>query len=484
MRGFLQTIRESCDQLLTEREYLTVLVASKLSASDADMVSLLLHQAAAISELALPERIFQHQEIPEEVNKFILEFCHEARRFIGSPAWAEAFDGHPDCDLADLIDGRLLAAYARNALPKFSEHFEILLKATKALNDLEIPSEPSTSSAAKDAPETSNDDESFKYKVLPFSNSVFDPHLASIHLDVARSSGKVDQTSSTIFREVTHWHNQKSLNQKSKVVVEKDPKIAKKALRRNQFFMAEMTSYAASLTNAVGKVLDPETITLGDKAKPAQANAENKRPKQVQRQSTKNINASKQAMLDNIAASSKRKDEENAKQWYQAWTVSCSGFEKQVDLASRYNKARQYLADRSEAQRQVIGPDVRIYMLNVLLEMWVRYCRDNAKDKGLYVAALLFDTARTLCNYSTVTKTISVCLKATIDRLKLPKLEVPPAQGDRKLPFKFVSYSLPEPLPVHTYLVWACVLGSAPLSYSVIADYYRLWRKPWYQILL
>ncbi|EMD67323.1 hypothetical protein COCSADRAFT_110960 [Bipolaris sorokiniana ND90Pr] len=437
MRGFLQTIRESCDQLLTEREYLTVLVASKLSASNANLSSTLLQQVAALSELALSERILKHQEIPDEINNFILEFCHEARRFISSPAWTEAFAGHPDCDLADLIDGRLLASYACKASPKPNEHFEVLLKATKALNNLDIPLQPSTSSAADGSPETSSDDESFKYKVLPFSNDVFDPHLAPIHLDVARSSGKPDPTSATIFREVTHWHSQKSLNQKAKVVVEKDPKIAKKALRRNQFFMAEMTSYAASLTNAVGKVLDPETITLGDKAKPAPSNTENKRPKQAQRQSTKNINASKQAMLDNIAASSKRKDEENAKQWYQAWTVSCAGFEKQVDLASRYNKARQYLADRSEAQRQVIGADVRIYMLNVLLEMWVRYCRDNAKDKGLYVAALLFDTARTLCNHETVTKSIAMCLKAAIERLKLPKLQVPSAQGDRKLPFKF-----------------------------------------------
>lgn len=444
MRGFIQTIRESSDRPLTEREYLTVLVASKLSASDANMTSILLHQAAALSELALSERIIEHQEIPEEVNTFIIDFCREARKFICSPAWTEAFAGHPDCDLADLIDGRLFALYARTDSPTPSAHFETLLKATKALNGLEIPSQPSTSSAAQDSSETSNDDESFKYKVLPFSNSIFDKHLAPIHLEVSRSGAKADPTSATIFREVTHWHNQKSLNPKSRVVVEKDPKIAKKALRRNQFFMAEMTSYAASLTNAVGKVLDPEVITLGDKSKPMPASVESKRPKQVQRQSSKNINASKQAMLDNIAASSKRKDEENAKQWYQAWTVSCAGFEKQVDLASRYNKARQYLADRNEAQRQVIGADVRIYMLNVLLEMWLRHCRDGTKDKGVYVAALLFDTSRTLCNHETVTKTIAICLKATIERLKLPKLQVPSTQGDRKLPFKFVSKILSE----------------------------------------
>jgi hypothetical protein len=446
MRGFLQTIRTSCDQLLTEREYLTVLVASKLTSSGTGLSSALLQQVALLSELPLSDRALKHQEVPQEINAFILEFCHEARKFVGSPAWAEAFKGHPDCDLADLIDGRLLASCARDSSKGRSEHFDTLLKATVALNGHDLP--PNTASEASSDSSATNgkDEEDSTYKVMPFSNSTFDQHLAPIHLEVSRSGGKADQTSATIFREVTHWHNQRSINQKTRVVVEKDPKIAKKALRRNQFFMAEMTSYAASLTNAVGKVLDPETITLGDKSKAAPAKSmtptqslENRKPKQQQKQSTK-INASKQAMLADIAASSKRKDEENAKQWYQAWTVFCDGLEKQLELASRYNKARQYLADlNTETKRQVLGPEVRIYMLNVLTRMWIRFCKDGAKEKGLYVAALLFDTTRTLCNYPSVSKTIAKCLTATVERLGLPELQIPAAQGDRKLPFKFVS---------------------------------------------
>jgi hypothetical protein len=450
MRGFLQTIRKSCDQLLTEREYLTVLVASKLTESGSDLSTVLLQQAALLSELPLSDRLVKHQEIPEEVNTFILAFCHEARKFIDSPAWAEAFAGHPDCDLADLIDGRLLAFCARNPSQERSEHFETLLKATVALSGRDLPPSTASGASSDSSATTGNDEEDLTYKVLPFSNDTFDPHLAPIHLEVSRSGGKADQTTANIFREVTHWHNQRSINQKTRVVVEKDPKIAKKALRRNQFFMAEMTSYAASLTNAVGKVLDPETITLGDKTKAAPAKSmtptqslENRKPKQQQKQSTKNINASKQAMLADIAASSKRKDEENAKQWYQAWSVFCDGLEKQSDLASRYNKARQYLADlNTESKRQVLGPEVRIYMLNVLNRMWIRFCRDGAKEKGLYVAALLFDTARTLCNYPTVSKTIAKCLTTTVERLQLPELQIPTAQGDRRLPFKFVSRTL------------------------------------------
>jgi hypothetical protein len=36
-------------------------------------------------------------------------------------------------------------------------------------------------------------------------------------------------------------------------------------LRTNQFYMKEMTTYAASLTGAKGKALEPETITIGAK---------------------------------------------------------------------------------------------------------------------------------------------------------------------------------------------------------------------------
>ncbi|KAL6706224.1 hypothetical protein ACN47E_005959 [Coniothyrium glycines] len=451
MRGFLHTIKTASDELLTEREYLTVLVASELLKGDDTNMSLaLLQHTALLSELQLSDRLLPTQEIPDDVRAYILRFCNEARKFVASPAWSEAFSGHPECDLADLIDGRLLALCVQQPPAQSTELMERLRKAVTALCNHDISVQPRESAQKSNGRlshknQDQDQDQDQDYKVLPFENETFDHHLKPIHLEVSRSGGKADQTSATIFREVTHWHNQRSLNPKTKIVVEKDPKIAKKALRRNQFFMAEMTSYAASLTNAVGKVLEPETITLGDKLKAMPAKSmtptqslENRRPKQQQRQSTKNINASKQDMLAKIAADSKRKDEENAKQLYQAWSVFCDALEKQVDLASRYNKARQYLANLNTAsKRETLGPEVRIYMLNVLLEMWIRFCKDDVKEKGLYVAALIFDTARILSSFPNVSKTIAKCLATTIERLKLPELQIPSVKGDRKLPFKF-----------------------------------------------
>ncbi|KAH7079592.1 hypothetical protein FB567DRAFT_631384 [Paraphoma chrysanthemicola] len=440
VRKALQVVSKSGSQSsLTEREYLTVLLAAKLISTEEDeLVTALLNQAALLSEISLSDRQLDLQEVSEEVQEFIITFAEEARKLLSSAAWRDEISAcSTTCDVADLIDGRLLSYCVQ--YPSETAHFEVLRKATADLSGEDIPDLDDESAPAAPVEETNGADTA-PYSLLLFSDPVFDEHLKPIHLKVSKSGGKADPTSASIFREVSHWHNAKRpIEQKSKNQLEKDPKIAKKALRRNQFFMAEMTSYAASLTNAVGKVLEPETITMGDKvAKLPPSKAENSRPKHQTKQSSKNINAAKQAMLADIAASSKRKDDDMAKQLYQAWGVFCEGLEKQTDLASRYNKARQYLVGlNSEVKRKTLEPEVRLYMLDVLLEMWIINCRKADKDDSIYIAALIFDTVRSFCNLPTVTKTIHACLKDTVEQLQLPPLQIPTAQGDRKLPFQF-----------------------------------------------
>jgi hypothetical protein len=434
----IEFIEESCDEDLTEREYLVVLLATKLGISE--LYTALLYQTALLSEISLSHRLLDAQEPSAELQDFVVKFAQDARQFIDCAAWDEALSD-ADCDIADLIDGRLLSFCVQNPPEEQNKRFEMLRSAAASLCGQELPTLSSKASNGIRPETESNGTGSTPYALLPFSDSVFDEHLKPVHLTVSRSSGKTDPTSASIFREVSHWHNSKRpIDQKTKGQLEKDPKIAKKALRRNQFFMAEMTSYAASLTNAVGKVLEPETITMGDKAaKLPPPKVENTRPKQQSKQSTKNINAAKQAMLADIAASSKKKDEDNAKQLYQAWGMYCESLEKQSDVASRYNKARQYLVGlNSEIKRKTLGPEVRLYMLSVLVEMWITNCKKTEKDDGIYIAALIFDTVRSFCGLPSVTKTIATCLKSTVEQLQLPPLQLPIAQGDRKLPFQFV----------------------------------------------
>lgn len=436
----IQAIESIAETPLTEREYLAILLATKLaSTNDPELSTALLHHAAFLSDLSLSDRLLDTQQVPAKVHDFVINYSREARKIITSSAWDDELD-EIACDIADLIDGRLFAFCVLNPPKEPSDRFELLQAVAETLTGHDLPELTAKYPNSANATTTSETLDTASYALLPFADPVFDEHLKPIQLSISKSSGKADSTSASIFREVSHWHNSKRpIDQKVKGQLEKDPKIAKKALRRNQFFMAEMTSYAASLTNAVGKVLEPETITMGDKGAKAPSKAENAKPKQQTKQSSKNINAAKQAMLADIAASSKRKDEDSAKQLFNAWAVFCDGLEKQSDLAARYNKARQYLVGlNSDVKRRTLEPEVRLYMLNILVQMWISNCRKADKEEGIYIAALIFDTVRSFCGLTSVTKTIATCLRVTVDGLKLPPLGIPPAQGDRKLPFQFV----------------------------------------------
>lgn len=430
-----------------------MLVASKFASSTKDhqdfAVALLRH-TALLSELSLTDRLVQYQEPSEESRALVLEFCREARRLLAQEAWSSEMSNLASaCDVADVIDGRLFAACLQGTSASSSELFQSLAQAASALCGQEelAKAKVASSTTKKSNGNFENSDDS-SYRLLPFANEVFDKHLAPVHLKVAKSDGKVDSTSALIFREVSHWHNTKPLQSKTGPIV-KDEKAAKKALRRNQFFMAEMTTYAASLTNSAGRALEPETVMVGAvkpglpapsrPGTPGQDSESKKLKKQGGKPGGKNKNQAKQNMLADIAASSKKKDEDSAEKQIKAWVVVCDGLEKQADLTARYEKAKKYLVNlNTDIKRKALEAEVRLYMLNVLLKMWIDHCRRDDKEEGLYTAALIFDAVRAICGLSSVTKTVAASLQKTIDRLKLPSLQVPQTEGDRKLPFQLI----------------------------------------------
>jgi hypothetical protein len=85
----LQVIKKSTDESLSEREYLTILLASKLVAADDEdeHTTALLIQAALLAETSLADRLLDAQEPSEEIEEFFITFAEEARKLISSPAW-------------------------------------------------------------------------------------------------------------------------------------------------------------------------------------------------------------------------------------------------------------------------------------------------------------------------------------------------------------------------------------------------------------
>jgi hypothetical protein len=181
-------------------------------------------------------------------------------------------------DLADLLDGFLLASLARDvglrtmvlANPAVKEKHKSLLGALVEVSGgsfvvRDVMRIVHESLGSQDL--TSRSYSGFRnvQTVLPFKNAVFDHHLAPVHLRLCdRFVSGPPPDKAKVFQELSHWHNHK------KAIATKGPtqKFGFFARRRNDFYTAEMHAYAASLTNAAGKILDPETIVVGQRVQP------------------------------------------------------------------------------------------------------------------------------------------------------------------------------------------------------------------------
>jgi superfamily II RNA helicase len=354
------------------------------------------------------------------------------------------------CDVADLVDGNVFSACLHDKhLGTGARYTSLIDTLATSLGTQLDHEEPSDSSVSKvETPHV----QKRTYAVLPFSNEVFDKHLAPIHLTVDKSDEAPDSRTDMIFQEVSHWHNHKrpldpKLREDQIARTQKQQFFAR---RRNQWFMAEMMAYAASLTNAVGKALEPEIITTGAKATPAptpsEKKEENTKPKPSGKGGKKPVMTKKQAMMAEIAASKSKKEEATAEKILQGWRMTCGALEKEPVPVLKYNKTKQYLSTlNTPLKRETLEGEVRLFMLNTLLVLWIESCRKQGdKEKDLYLAALIFDAVNSFSRLRVViTKTIANCLTATVKHLRLPPLEIPQAEGDRQLLFAFSLKSPP-----------------------------------------
>jgi hypothetical protein len=181
-------------------------------------------------------------------------------------------------NLADLLDGFLLASLARDislrnrllANPAVEKKYDSLLgalvQASGGSFERKLAMEITTDyQDSKDLSRGCYSTPSKDRTILPFKNAIFDRHLAPVHLQL--NGGLLNGSNPDnvkVFEELSHWHNHKHVI----AIKGSTQKLGFFARRRNDWFMAEMHAYAASLTNAVGKALDPETIIVNQRVQP------------------------------------------------------------------------------------------------------------------------------------------------------------------------------------------------------------------------
>lgn len=451
-REALGIINSKAESLLTEREYLTILALSKVAAVDSAFniyVSAFLRHTVLLSNLPISDRSVEPEPLSNDARAFLTQLTEQALKLLQSDTWAEdVVEIARQCDVADLVDGNLFSACLHDQSCGIGPKFQLLVNLLAHSSGIDVTSQSSHgtlpahgSKAVTRTSATPGRD----YAVLPFSNSVFEEHLRPVKLSIDHSGEVSDATSAMIFREVSHWHNSKRLiDPKSREdQIARTQKQQFYARRRNQWFMAEMMAYAASLTNAVGKVLEPEIITSGAKNKalvfPSSDKEENTKPKTNPKSGKKAGATKKQTMIAEIAASKARKDEATSEKILQGWRIACKAFDQELELVAKYQKTKQYLSTlNTDLKRDTIEAEVRLYLLHTLLLMWIGYCREDKEMEGIHIAALIFDSISAFSKSRiTITKTIVNYLNTTVKALGLPTLSMPPADSDRTLSFNF-----------------------------------------------
>jgi superfamily II RNA helicase len=461
---------ESKTSYLTERERLTVLALSRLikSSSTAPQIpqfthDLLVH-TALLHALPLSARSLQHTSSLDDLAEHLSDFCNQATEIVRSSAWNEHHDDVEDneCDVADLFDGRLFNVVSKGLdLSKMPESMQGKLnelnKSLKAV--CHVSSEDTQFDAKKldiSSLDTPSTETTGNMSVLPFSNPVFDQHLKSIRLGIDdNASEESSRPSARIFQEVSHWHNAKRpIQSKTQPVL--SPRDELRARRRNQKYMDEMQKYAASLTNTVGRALEPETLlvksaaqskvaqkteskksnvepTKADKTDKAESSKKGGNPKGAK----KNVKVSgKQAAQEAAAAFQAKKSEASDSKVMQAWHVILKSLSAETDLPSRYIKTKDYFASLPKDKREILGAEVQLFSLSTLVEIAIQSGKTTGEDQS-GVVAFIWHTARNLVLCDNMTKTICEKIKLTVDSFGLPPVDIPKPTQDKALPFRF-----------------------------------------------
>lgn len=444
--------------VLSERIYLTLATLARILQRDSSKILLalgfLIH-TVLIGEARISDRSqswdAQEGDKQLETSNFIIEFCILSRRISDDRRWSDAMDNlSVKCDIADLIDGRLFTQIATGLMAKsFGQGDQLvwlrpkldnLIQILSSLVDVRVEYQEQLNISRREVSTKPN-----KMSVLPFSNPVFDKHLKSINIP-AGSSKIISNQSAGIFHAMSHSFNTKG---RSGFHPQSDKDKAR-ALRRNQFFMAEMQAYAASLTSAVGKSLEPEIVTVSDGKKIGKTNAESSKDSdysasskksQPNKGATNRKGANKSLMLGKIAAEKASKDNENVVKFFSGWQTVRKGYESEPQARLRYSKAKKYLQDLPEFKRVVLQAEVEFFILLSLIEIYRDLqCREIDKESSraeefFGIAALIWDSIRKLLLADGLTKKITNHLAQISKAMGLPAINFQDPLNDRELSF-------------------------------------------------
>ncbi|KFZ08458.1 hypothetical protein V502_09341 [Pseudogymnoascus sp. VKM F-4520 (FW-2644)] len=432
-----------------------------------------------LKRLSLEQRRFPlirfEDEFDQKIDNFLELFSEVVTEIADNDAFVNVMEKlGVKSDLIDMIDGRLFRATVQALLtgplkggppPSLSEDWSTVFDLVLSLSGKSLIGKAPKDRKIKDADAENNGKEvdATDSTVLSLTEPVFDKHLSAIHVDVDESlSAKL--SAMKLYRESSYWQTHKPIVPKKHVPIEKE-KVSKwkNPLRKNQFYMAEMTAYAASLTGSNGRVLEPETITVGaKKSKPAEVKAASKSGKASPASEDAGPVAKKGGGKKGgaggltkaqqiIAANKEKKGDAESDKAFSAWLGVMKVYDEILGEQERYNRAKLYRDGLDSARSVHVEADINMYLCQCLLNWWAKYCKADKKPEGYHVVALLWTVIRAIStSKSPVAKEIAqqTELIATIVGITDAITSTPPIASDKKLSFKFKLPADLKPLKI------------------------------------
>ncbi|KAL6805406.1 hypothetical protein J3E68DRAFT_441857 [Trichoderma sp. SZMC 28012] len=389
-----------------------------------------------------PQRCHAHPEDQE----FLRHIIELSLMLLEKDDWITSMDiSESDWDLYDAIDGSLfyfLLESLRSSqwLPgQIIQSWHHLWSAFRAGTDADF-AEHLPQLLITSEENLQGESSSLQVSALPFSHPVLDYFLKDIKLN--ESQEVQDASSHSVFEDLHHWHNTKLLIPQRKI-----QKLGFFARRNMQRRLASVVAYSASLTNARGKLINPEIVVV--KKTIAVHNFKNKGSQKengsVHSQS-KSKKPGRQGNKPGGRESALRAAQEVQEQKaltkrdnvITLWAVTCQDIERDHSVVSRYLKTIKFLNERSKDDNIALGSEIYLYLCHLLGQLWAKAQADIklTPSAGFYLIALMWKWLQELPMIG-VSKAVGKAVEKLTSCLKIPNLIVNVGDQTQKMSFKF-----------------------------------------------
>lgn len=359
---------------------------NKIIEADLHRVEAFLLQAATLRHCSLQERACVEVSKDDEIvssqdHEFLHMFCAATQGLMEMPSELNDQEG---CELFDIVDGRVFFYFLRAIRSEGEVPTEILEHANVLYNETfrgrnPEPKKPfailKPSKVSRPPPKAGKN-----LTALPFSHPVLDTFLKDV--EIGESEETQDPNVELVFEDLRHWHAYKPITQlKSR---ERYPIWVEKARQKKmQLRMAEVSSYAASLTSIIGKTFNRETIVVSSRSKQSISTASKiAQPKHHKQKPGK---GGKQSAILEAQKLIDQKAQVKLMDILNHWRDKYNEFEKVNSPIDRYLKALYFQSKGSSGNHDAVKPEVQLYLCHVLMEIWTQVrkkaCEDSLEGK-------------------------------------------------------------------------------------------------------